>query len=113
MGVTRVMQGKNEPIHSDENNIDGEDIDVFVSPRLFVGRTPGPKATKQRIFEEERIASHNGRSHSVGKPADHNGITLGIENVRYTVSRHQNCKYNTAFHPPYLKHCEEITTDNQ
>lgn len=37
---------------------DHEDVDVFVSPRHFGGRTPGPKATAKKIFEEDKAKAN-------------------------------------------------------
>ena len=31
-----------------------EDVDVFVSPRRFVGRTPGAKAFRKKVFEDNQ-----------------------------------------------------------
>lgn len=65
-----------------EDNMDDEDVDIYVSPRRFVGRTPGPRATKQKIFEEDGgVINARGRN-----PSD-NSISLGIENVKYNVPR--------------------------
>lgn len=38
---------------------DHDDVDVFISPRRFGGRTPGPQATMQKVFEEEQAKSES------------------------------------------------------
>lgn len=79
----------------EEDGLDSDDVNIYVSPRRFVGRTPGPKATKQRIFEEERAAQYAELRDNEQKPGGHHrGISLGVENVKYTFSKNQNCKRN-------------------
>lgn len=78
--------------------MDSDDVNIYVSPRRFVGRTPGPRATKQRIFDEDQAAQNPGQAQTNDKkpdgqkPTGHRGISLGVENVKYTFSRQQNCK---------------------
>lgn len=74
------MFGKNQSSDIADEDMDDDDVDVYVSPRRFVGRTPGPKATKQKIFEEDNAENNAAK----GKPPD-NSIALGIENVKYNV----------------------------
>lgn len=50
-----------------------EDVDVYVSPRRFVGRTPGPKVTRQRVFEDDEAR----------KKKPQHEVTLGIGEVKY------------------------------
>lgn len=38
----------------DEKDEKEEDVDVFVSPRHFGGRTPSAKETKKKVLEEEQ-----------------------------------------------------------
>lgn len=51
-----------------------DDVDVFISPRRFGGRTPCAQATMQKVFEEERAKSE---SQSAEKDDD------TFEGVRY------------------------------
>lgn len=34
-----------------------DDVDIFISPRRFGGRTPCAQATMQKVFEEQRAKS--------------------------------------------------------
>lgn len=93
------MQGVNRPSpDAEDDGMDSDDVNIFVSPRHFVGRTPGPRATKQRIIDEEQAAQNLGKSETDGqkpdgsRPTGHRGVSLGVENVKYTFSRNQNCK---------------------
>lgn len=42
-----------------EEDDDSDECDVYVSPSHFVGRTPGRKATRQKIFEEQHSTRHD------------------------------------------------------
>lgn len=57
------LDGESSELRIQMSNIQDQedDVDLFVSPRRFGGRTPGPKATKQKVFDEElaKRASQN------------------------------------------------------
>lgn len=57
-----------------EEQIEKDDVDVYVSPRRFVGHTPGPKVTKQRVFEDNQRRKNSAKKDDVG---------LSIESVKY------------------------------
>lgn len=124
------MFGMNRPHQiveqHDDDSSDEDDVAVYVSPRRFVGRTPGPKATKQRIFDEAQQNQHaqtQGPSDSdpdadadddadvtPRKPSSnashrsnniHNkSISLGIENVKYVVTDANYSKFNNKKKTP-------------
>lgn len=51
-----------------------EDVDVYISPRRFMGCTPGPKASRQKVFQE----NEEERAQEEKKKKSEN-VTLGIE----------------------------------
>lgn len=70
---------------------DHEDVDVFVSPRRFGGRTPGPKATVQKIFEEDKAERE--RENAAKQE-------LGFEGVKYNYDSERGGKFS---HTNYKK----------
>lgn len=73
------------------NDSDHEDVDVFVSPRHFGGRTPGPKATAQKVFEEEK-AKANAREQSQDEAMQ----ALGFEGVKYKYDSERGGTFNRS-----------------
>lgn len=65
------------PIGMDENE-EKEDVDVFVSPRHFGGRTPGPKQTKRKVFEEEQSKKEKDKGN-----LETGDSTINFDRVKY------------------------------
>lgn len=79
------------PPHSDDDT-DDDDINIYVSPKRFVGRTPSPRATRQRVFEEEQEYAHRIHCPNSPKIEQDSGIPLDIENLEYVTSQQYDCK---------------------
>lgn len=53
---------------------DKDDVDVYISPRRFMGCTPGPKATRKKILEEKQRKENEAQGEK---------INFGLEDVAY------------------------------
>lgn len=79
------------PALNNESESDDDDVDLFVSPRHFVGRTPGPKATKQKIFEEKSSSTTH---ETTPQPRTlQSNLAFGIENVKYMINTDDSGKF--------------------
>lgn len=113
------MFGMNRPHHivdQNDDDSDDDDVDVYVSPRKFVGRTPGPKATKQRIFDEDYDSDDDDDETDVdtfrdpdtagsyspypkkSNEGNNKNISLGIENVHYVIKDGTSSKSHSYDH---------------